>query len=79
MAPVSLNTAGPVDLTKTMRTEYIMSLQFFADMRSFANELLVQGNVSYEFYYSEIMGISLVCFLPTGCPYSDRNLDRCAY
>ncbi|KAF8995006.1 hypothetical protein BGZ52_011940, partial [Haplosporangium bisporale] len=59
MAPASLNTAGPVDLTKTMRTEYIMSLQFFADMRSFANDLLAQGNVSYEFYYSEIMGISL--------------------
>ncbi|KAG0096965.1 phosphatidylinositol-4- kinase [Podila epicladia] len=52
-------THGPVDLTKIMRTEYIMSLQFFADMRSFANELLAQGNVSYEFYYSEIMGISL--------------------
>lgn len=57
--PVSVNAAGPVDLTKVMRTEYIMSLQFFADMRSFANELLAQGNVSYEFYYTEIMGISL--------------------
>ncbi|KAG0329284.1 phosphatidylinositol-4- kinase, partial [Podila horticola] len=58
--PVNLNTAGSLDLTKIMRTEYIMSLQFFADMRSFANELLAQGNVSYEFYYSEIMGISLI-------------------
>ncbi|KAF9148200.1 phosphatidylinositol-4- kinase [Linnemannia schmuckeri] len=57
--PVSVSVAGPVDLTKIMRTEYIMSLQFFADMRSFANELLAQGNVSYEFYYTEIMGISL--------------------
>lgn len=47
-----------------------MSLQFFADMRSFANELLAQGNVSYEFYYSEIMGISLVCF-QLDCSYSD--------
>ncbi|KAF9328773.1 phosphatidylinositol-4- kinase [Podila minutissima] len=52
-------TPGPVDLTKIMRTEYIMSLQFFADMRLFSNELLAQGNVSYEFYYSEILGISL--------------------
>ncbi|KAF9300463.1 phosphatidylinositol-4- kinase [Mortierella antarctica] len=52
-------TPGPVDLTKIMRAEYIMSLQFFADMRLFSNELLAQGNVSYEFYYSEIMGISL--------------------
>ncbi|KAF9427764.1 phosphatidylinositol-4- kinase, partial [Podila epigama] len=58
-AAVDLTTAGPVDLTKIMRTEYIMSLQFFSDMRSFANELLAQGNVSFEFYYSEIMGISL--------------------
>jgi len=79
MAPVSLNTAGPIDLTKTMRIEYIMSLQFFADMRSFANDLLAQGNVSYEFYYSEIMGISLVCFQPTSYPYSDCNRDQCAY
>jgi len=58
--PVKIDATGQVDLTKIMRTEYIMSLQFFADMRSFANELLAQGNVSYEFYYSEIMGISLV-------------------
>ncbi|KAF8932770.1 phosphatidylinositol-4- kinase [Dissophora ornata] len=57
--PVKVLASGPVDLTKIMRTEYIMSLQFFADMRSFANELLTQGSVSYEFYYSEIMGISL--------------------
>ncbi|KAG0005415.1 phosphatidylinositol-4- kinase [Entomortierella chlamydospora] len=58
-APVKINSSGSVDLTKVMRAEYIMSLQFFADMRAFANELLAQGNVSYEFYYSEIMGISL--------------------
>ncbi|KAG0310681.1 phosphatidylinositol-4- kinase [Dissophora globulifera] len=57
--PVKVAASGPVDLTKIMRTEYIMSLQFFADMRSFANELLAQGSVSYEFYYTEIMGISL--------------------
>ncbi|KAF9177874.1 phosphatidylinositol-4- kinase [Haplosporangium sp. Z 767] len=57
--PVRVDAPGSIDLTKIMRTEYIMSLQFFADMRSFANELLAQGNVSYEFYYSEIMGISL--------------------
>jgi hypothetical protein len=57
--PVRVSAVGSVDLTKIMRTEYIMSLQFFADMRSFANELLAQGNVSYEFYYTEIMGISL--------------------
>ncbi|KAG0207549.1 phosphatidylinositol-4- kinase, partial [Mortierella sp. NVP41] len=57
--PVTVSASGPVDLIKVMRTEYIMSLQFFADMRSFANELLTQGNVSYEFYYTEIMGISL--------------------
>ncbi|KAF9436833.1 phosphatidylinositol-4- kinase [Entomortierella beljakovae] len=57
--PVKVATTGLVDLTKVMRTEYIMSLQFFADMRKFANDLLAQGNVSYEFYYSEIMGISL--------------------
>lgn len=57
--PVKLGNPGSVDLTKIMRTEYIMSLQFFADMRSFANGLLAQGSVSYEFYYSEIMGISL--------------------
>ncbi|KAG0043332.1 phosphatidylinositol-4- kinase [Gryganskiella cystojenkinii] len=57
--PVKMDPTSQVDLTKIMRTEYIMSLQFFADMRSFANELLAQGNVSYEFYYSEIMGISL--------------------
>ncbi|KAG9323613.1 hypothetical protein KVV02_006902 [Mortierella alpina] len=57
--PVKLGSPGSVDLTKIMRTEYIMSLQFFADMRSFANGLLAQGSVSYEFYYSEIMGISL--------------------
>ncbi|KAG0346277.1 phosphatidylinositol-4- kinase, partial [Podila humilis] len=56
---VRLDTAGQADLTKIMRIEYIMSLQFFSDMRSFANELLTQGGVSYEFYYSEIMGISL--------------------
>ncbi|KAG0256287.1 phosphatidylinositol-4- kinase [Actinomortierella ambigua] len=47
------------ELTKVMRAEYIMSLQFFADMRTFANELLEQGSISFEFYYSEIMGISL--------------------
>ncbi|KAF9116746.1 phosphatidylinositol-4- kinase [Mortierella sp. AM989] len=57
--PVKVGASDSFDLTKVMRTEYIMSLQFFADMRTFANELLAQGNVSYEFYYSEIMGISL--------------------
>ncbi|KAF9354404.1 phosphatidylinositol-4- kinase, partial [Mortierella sp. AD094] len=58
--PVKIaSSASPIDLTKTMRTEYIKSLQFFADMREFANEFLVKGSVSHEFYYSEIMGISL--------------------
>ncbi|KAI1320618.1 phosphatidylinositol-4- kinase [Mortierella claussenii] len=57
--PVKVSATGAVDLTKVMKTEYVMSLQFFADMRSFANGLLAQGSVSYEFYYSEIMGISL--------------------
>lgn len=58
--PVRITAPGTVDLTKIMRTEYIMSLQFITDMRLFANELLAQGSVSYEFYYSEIMGIALV-------------------
>jgi len=53
-------TGGQIDLTKIMRTEYIKSLQFFADIREFANELLAKGSVSHEFYYAEIMGISLV-------------------
>ncbi|KAF9168827.1 phosphatidylinositol-4- kinase [Mortierella sp. AD011] len=58
--PVKItSTANQIDLTKTMRSEYIKSLQFFADMREFANELLAKGTVSHEFYYSEIMGISL--------------------
>ncbi|KAG0309234.1 phosphatidylinositol-4- kinase [Dissophora globulifera] len=47
------------DLTKVMRAEYIMSLQFFADMRQFADDLLTKGSISQEFYYTEIMGISL--------------------
>ncbi|KAG0234712.1 phosphatidylinositol-4- kinase [Actinomortierella wolfii] len=55
--PVRIKHTG--ELTKVMRAEYIMSLQFFADMRTFANELLAQGSISFEFYYSEIMGISL--------------------
>lgn len=59
-APVAIASAGQGNLTKVMRAEYIMSLQFFADMRSFANELLAKGNVSHEFYYTEIMGVSLV-------------------
>jgi len=51
--PVGVSAPGAVDLTKIMRTEYIMSLKFFEDMRSLTNELLSQGS-------SEIMGISLV-------------------
>ncbi|KAG0092538.1 phosphatidylinositol-4- kinase, partial [Podila epicladia] len=58
-APVAIVAAGQGNLTKVMRAEYIMSLQFFADMRSFANELLAKGNVSHEFYYTEIMGVAL--------------------
>ncbi|KAF9436184.1 phosphatidylinositol-4- kinase, partial [Entomortierella beljakovae] len=59
-APAKVTSvSGQIDLTKTMRTEYIKSLQFFADMREFANELLEKGSVSHEFYYSEIMGTSL--------------------
>lgn len=57
-------TSGQIDLTKVMRTEYIKSLQFFADIREFANELLTKGSVSHEFYYAEIMGISLVLAAP---------------
>ncbi|KAF9207720.1 phosphatidylinositol-4- kinase [Haplosporangium sp. Z 27] len=58
--PVMISsTANQVDLTKIMRTEYIKSLQFFADLREFANELLAKGSVPHEFYYSEIMGTSL--------------------
>ncbi|KAI1302141.1 phosphatidylinositol-4- kinase [Mortierella claussenii] len=55
----SFTNAAQLDLTKVMRAEYIMSLQFFADMRVFADDLLLKGAVSHEFYYSEIMGISL--------------------
>ncbi|KAG0198931.1 phosphatidylinositol-4- kinase, partial [Mortierella sp. NVP41] len=51
--------AGQTDLTKVLRTEYIMSLQFLADMRMFANDLLAKGSVSNEFYYREIMSVSL--------------------
>ncbi|KAF9190169.1 phosphatidylinositol-4- kinase, partial [Haplosporangium sp. Z 767] len=58
--PVKLTSvAGQMNLTKIMRAEYIMSLQFFSDMRVFANDLLAKGGVSHEFYYSEIMAISL--------------------
>ncbi|KAG0046870.1 phosphatidylinositol-4- kinase [Gryganskiella cystojenkinii] len=58
--PAKLNAAaGQYDLTKVMRTEYIQSLQFFADIRELANELLAKGSASHEFYYAEIMGIAL--------------------
>ncbi|KAF9355760.1 phosphatidylinositol-4- kinase [Mortierella sp. NVP85] len=46
-------------LTKIMRADYIMSMQYFADMRKFANELQATGVVSHDFYNSEIMGVSL--------------------
>lgn len=52
--------AGQADLTKVLRTEYIMSLQFLSDMRMFANDLLAKGSVSSEFYYREIMSVALV-------------------
>jgi hypothetical protein len=52
--------AGQTDLTKVLRTEYIMSLQFLSDMRMFANDLLAKGSVSSEFYYREIMSVALV-------------------
>ncbi|KAF9906504.1 phosphatidylinositol-4- kinase [Linnemannia zychae] len=51
--------AGQTDLTKVLRTEYIMSLQFLSDMRMFANDLLAKGSVSNEFYYREIMSVAL--------------------
>ncbi|KAF9919852.1 phosphatidylinositol-4- kinase [Linnemannia zychae] len=51
--------AGEADLTKVLRAEYIMSLQFLADMRMFANDLLAKGSVSGEFHYREIMSVSL--------------------
>lgn len=52
--------AGQTDLTKVLRAEYIMSLQFLSDMRVFANDLLAKGSVSSEFYYREIMSVALV-------------------
>jgi hypothetical protein len=52
--------AGQTDLTKVLRAEYIMSLQFLSDMRMFANDLLAKGSVSNEFYYREIMSVALV-------------------
>ncbi|KAG0006350.1 phosphatidylinositol-4- kinase [Modicella reniformis] len=51
--------ATQLDLTKIMRAEYIMSMQHFADMHEFANELHAKGVVSHEFYNCEIMGVSL--------------------
>ena len=59
--PANLRAAvSQYDLTQVMRTEYVKSLQFFADIREFSNELLAKSSVSHEFYYAEIMGISLV-------------------
>ncbi|KAF9550420.1 phosphatidylinositol-4- kinase [Mortierella hygrophila] len=53
------DVAVRTDLTKVLRAEYIMSLQFLSDMRVFANDLLAKGSVSSEFYYREIMSVAL--------------------
>lgn len=75
--PAKLNVAaGQFDLTKVMRTEYIKSLQFFADIREFANELIAKGGVSHEFYCTEIMGISLVKALQKSFQYEQPRLFR---